>query len=629
MGDTMPTKLFASMGFPITAAVFLLIIVIMYISKKKFNTMSNNIFLFLLVQNIIILVNEFLYIIAMYAELDGHFAFLPTRPLCYSYIFLSILFFTMLIMYIWIIWKNNKKETPTKKEIWLMTILMFVIDIIMVSISLILKVDYPITKSNLYIFGGPAASTIYVIGIFVLLIVILGLIKAGKTIPSHQKNPIYLALLLLIIVVAIQIIFDYDYNTLSFLYTLIIVTLYFTFESQDYKLIDDLEKKKVEAEIADKAQRDFLANMSHAIRTPLNTILGFSNSLLSEKVLTKEMVDNDVSMIHDASTSLLELINNILDISRIESGKEKVEEKEYKIDNLVFEIDSAMQARIDKDTVNFKINVNNTIPTSYFGDYIKIYKVLMCILNNALKYSSYGQILLDINGNKIDNDTFEFNFVIANEGHEMTDENFNRDFNEFVEFREGSKNVVDSTGLGLILSKKLIEMLEGKIEFANKKGEGTKYFVNIKQQITNPNPIGDIYFNRSKDSDSIHLDCTGKRVLVVDDNNLNLKLANRLLLAYNFDIDTATSGKECIEKVEKNHYDIIFLDHMMPEMDGITTLKLLKKTDIELPKIIALTANSYTGIKEKYKEDGFDDFLAKPISVKELNKIIYEVFKEE
>ena len=326
---------------------------------------------------------------------------------------------------------------------------------------------------------------------------------------------------------------------------------------------------------------------------------------------------------------MLELINNILDISRIESGKEKVEEKEYKIDNLVFEIDSAMQARIDKDTVNFKINVNNTIPTSYFGDYIKIYKVLMCILNNALKYSSYGQILLDINGNKIDNDTFEFNFVIANEGHEMTDENFNRDFNEFVEFREGSKNVVDSTGLGLILSKKLIEMLEGKIEFANKKGEGTKYFVNIKQQITNPNPIGDIYFNRSKDSDSIHLDCTGKRVLVVDDNNLNLKLANRLLLAYNFDIDTATSGKECIEKVEKNHYDIIFLDHMMPEMDGITTLKLLKKTDIELPKIIALTANSYTGIKEKYKEDGFDDFLAKPISVKELNKIIYEVFKEE
>ena len=172
-------------------------------------------------------------------------------------------------------------------------------------------------------------------------------------------------------------------------------------------------------------------------------------------------------------------------------------------------------------------------------------------------------------------------------------------------------------------------MLEGKIEFANKKGEGTKYFVNIKQQITNPNPIGDIYFNRSKDSDSIHLDCTGKRVLVVDDNNLNLKLANRLLLAYNFDIDTATSGKECIEKIEKNHYDIVFLDHMMPEMDGITTLKLLKKTDIELPKIIALTANSYTGIKEKYKEDGFDDFLAKPISVKELNKIIYEVFKEE
>ena len=625
----MPTKLFASMGFPLCATVFLLIIVVMYLSKKKFKTISNNIFLFLLVQDLLLLINEFLYIIAMYAELDGHFTFLPTRPLCYSYIFLSILFFTMLIMYIWIIWKNAKKEVPTKKELWLMTILMFIVDVVMISISFILKVDYPMTKANLYIFGGTATSTIYVIGIFVLLIVIIGLIRAGKTIPAHQKNPIYFALLGLISIVSVQIGFDYDYNTLTFVYTLIVITLYFTTESQDYKLIDDLEKKKEEAQLADRAQREFLSNMSHEIRTPLNTILGFSNSLLSEKKLTKEIVDRDVSMIQDASTTLLQLINNILDISRIESGKEKVEEKDYKLDNLVFEIDSSMLAKIDKNMVTFKINVDKNIPSSYHGDYIKIYKVLMCILNNALKYSNYGQITLDINGNKIDNDTFEFNYTISNEGHEMTDENFKVDFNDFVELKAGSQNIVDATALGLILSKKLLEMLGGTIDFANKKGEGTKYFVKVKQTITDPNPVGEIYLNKNKDSDTTHIDCTGKKVLVVDDNNLNLKLANRLLTSYNFDIDTATSGKECIEKVEKNKYDIVFLDHMMPEMDGITTLKLLKKTDIELPKIIALTANSYTGIKEKYLEDGFDNFLAKPISVKELNKVIYEVFKEE
>ena len=470
---------------------------------------------------------------------------------------------------------------------------------------------------------------IYIIGIFVLLIVIIGLIRAGKTIPAHQKNPIYFALLGLISLVSVQIGFDYDYNTLTFVYTLIVITLYFTTESQDYKLIDDLEKKKEEAQLADRAQREFLSNMSHEIRTPLNTILGFSNSLLSEKKLTKEIVDRDVSMIQDASTTLLQLINNILDISRIESGKEKVEEKDYKLDNLVFEIDSSMLAKIDKNMVTFKINVDKNIPSSYHGDYIKIYKVLMCILNNALKYSNYGQITLDINGNKIDNDTFEFNYTISNEGHEMTDENFKVDFNDFAELKAGSQNIVDATALGLILSKKLLEMLGGTIDFANKKGEGTKYFVKVKQTITDPNPVGEIYLNKNKDSDTTHIDCTGKKVLVVDDNNLNLKLANRLLTSYNFDIDTATSGKECIEKVEKNKYDIVFMDHMMPEMDGITTLKLLKKTDIELPKIIALTANSYTGIKEKYLEDGFDNFLAKPISVKELNKVIYEVFKEE
>ena len=624
----MPTKLFASMGFPIIATIFTLLVLVMYLSKKKFKTVSNNIFLFMLAQDIILLILEFVYIFSMYAELDGGFTLLPVKPLCYIYILGSILFFTMLIMYIWSVWKDNKKEAPTKKELTYMGILMGVIDIVMFTISLSLELEYPTTKSNLYIFGGTAVSTLYILGIFVLLVMLVGIITRAQEMAKQLRYPIYFCIMGLVIIVTIQIIGDYNYNALSFLYSLIVTTLYFTIESQDYKLVDDLEKKRVEAQIADRNQREFLANMSHEIRTPLNTILGFSNSLTEEEHINKEVIDRDVSMIHDASTTLLELINNILDISRIESGKEQVDEKEYKLDNLVFDINSVILAKIDKKVLDFKINVNNTIPSGYYGDYIKIYKILLCILNNALKYSNYGHVSLDIDGTKIDDDYFEFKFTVANEGHAMTTENFEVDFNDFVKTESGYNNVVDSTALGLILAKKLIEMLEGKIEFANKKGEGTKYFVTLKQKINDNNPVGDLYLEDHKNKELFHIDCTGKKVLIVDDNNLNIKLGSKLLQAYNFDIDSATSGKECIEKVEKNKYDIIFLDHMMPEMDGIVTLKELKKISSNIPPVIALTANSYTGIKEKYIEEGFNDFLAKPISVKELNRIIYEVFKD-
>ena len=624
----MPTKLFASMGFPIIATIFTLLVLVMYLSKKKFKTVSNNIFLFMLAQDIILLILEFVYIFSMYAELDGGFTLLPVKPLCYIYILGSILFFTMLIMYIWSVWKDNKKEAPTKKELTYMGILMGVIDIVMFTISLSLELEYPTTKSNLYIFGGTAVSTLYILGIFVLLVMLVGIITRAQEMAKQLRYPIYFCIMGLVIIVTIQIIGDYNYNALSFLYSLIVTTLYFTIESQDYKLVDDLEKKRVEAQIADRNQREFLANMSHEIRTPLNTILGFSNSLTEEEHINKEVIDRDVSMIHDASTTLLELINNILDISRIESGKEQVDEKEYKLDNLVFDINSVILAKIDKKVLDFKINVNNTIPSGYYGDYIKIYKILLCILNNALKYSNYGHVSLDIDGTKIDDEYFEFKFTVANEGHAMTTENFEVDFNDFVKIESGYNNVVDSTALGLILAKKLIEMLEGKIEFANKKGEGTKYFVTLKQKINNNNPVGDLYLEDHKNKELFHIDCTGKKVLIVDDNNLNIKLGSKLLQAYNFDIDSATSGKECIEKVEKNKYDIIFLDHMMPEMDGIVTLKELKKISSNIPPVIALTANSYTGIKEKYIEEGFNDFLAKPISVKELNRIIYEVFKD-
>ena len=370
--------------------------------------------------------------------------------------------------------------------------------------------------------------------------------------------------------------------------------------------------------------------MSHEIRTPLNTIMGFSESLLGEDKLTEEVVKRDTKSIHSASVSLLDLVNNILDISRIESGKEEKEEKEYALENLIFDINSVISSKINKESLEFKIDINQNIPSKYYGDSSKIYKIIICVLQNAIKYTNYGSVTLKVGGTK-DNDMFNFDFAVLNTGHAMKMEDFEKDFNDFVKLGNSTQNNIDSTTLGLIIAKRLVNMLGGEIKFVNEPGKGTQYHVIISQKIISEEKIGNIFEGKddNETSSSSLLNLKGKKILIVDDNKINIKLATRLLESYNFEIDSALSGKECLEKVKNAKYDLIFLDHMMPELDGVTTMKLLKESGYNIPPVVALTANSYTGLKGKYLEAGFSDYLSKPISFRELNKLINKFFSEK
>ena len=625
----MVSKIFTSIGFSLCGLLFSILILMMYFSKKKSNyTLENGLFASMLMFTIFLLIIEIGYVYCM-ASTSAFHNF--TELMCRTYL-LGVLAWMLTFSY-YILLSGTRHIEPRERRVRLRKRILYALIATMLITSVIscsLPIYYEGYLNDIYAFKGPALTIIYVVGFILVLVILYVLLVRDLEYQKDQKLPIYFTYVSMIILLAFQLITGYDYNLLTFVFSAMLATAYFTVESQDYKMINELEKSKNEAMAADKAKKDFLANMSHEIRTPMNTILGFSEALLKEKELTEEIVKRDTKNIHDAGIVLLDLINNILDISRIESSKEQVINKDYDLQTLIFEINSIFSSKINSKEITFQINVDPDLPRRYCGDYTKVCKIIINILVNALNYTNYGKITLDIHEKLPKTDNFAFEVVVSNTGHAMLEENFNIDFQDFVKIDEENGSNIDSVALGLIVAKRLVKMLNGEIDFKNETGRGTKYFVTLPQMVVLEDRVGNIFENTSKDVPQERvLDLTGKRVLIVDDNAINVKLAERLLEGYKAKIDSVTSGPECLECVKNANYDLIFLDHMMPDMDGLSTLKALKSSGYKIPPVIALTANSYAGIKEKYLEEGFSDYLAKPINYRDLNKLMHKYFDQE
>ena len=439
---------------------------------------------------------------------------------------------------------------------------------------------------------------------------------------------LHIKIIELLVIFAFQIVFPY----IAFLAigaSMQMFFLYFNIENPDLFMIDELERINTDIDRSSKAKSDFLSNMSHEIRTPMNAIVGFSETLLNSTSFDEKSARSDIKNISDAGNNLLEIVNNILDISKIESGRETLELKEYSIGNVVKELSNIIESRLTDKPVKLIVDVDKRIPSKLYGDSTKLFQVLLNILTNSVKYTEVGKIRLSITG-EAKGSLENLHIKISDTGYGIKQEDFDKLFEKFSRLENATQNEIEGTGLGLVITKKYVDLMGGKIWFESEYEVGTTFYVDLTQKIINSSEIGEFSEAINEIGNDDILDCSGYKVLIVDDNKLNLRVASRLLSKYHFDIDTVETAKECIYKVKaETHYDIIFLDHMMPEMDGIETLHILRKLDgYELPPIVALTANAITGMREMYLREGFDEYLSKPINIGELDRLINKYFNK-
>lgn len=389
--------------------------------------------------------------------------------------------------------------------------------------------------------------------------------------------------------------------------------------------IEEIKRVREQAERANMAKSEFLANMSHEIRTPMNAITGLSDIIMEESLGLK--LYDYASDIKSASQNLLAIINDILDLSKVEAGKMELVMSDYHVNDIVGEVVHMMDIAASQKGILMKYEYDPSIPCRYNGDEGRIKQILINLLNNAVKFTKQGYVKVTLSGTPGDNGDEEILvFKVEDTGCGIREEDREKIFENFKQVDSKRNRSVEGTGLGLSITRHLVLLMKGVIELDSVYGEGSTFTVKIPQKIVDRHTLAEVPNAPAAEAYKFEpFIAEGYKVLVVDDNRINRKVAANFLDTYKFDLMEAESGFEAVELVKKNLYDIIFMDHMMPEMDGIEAVGIIRTECGEngtSPIIIALTANAMEGVKERFLNSGFQDFLAKPLDRKHLNEVL-------
>ncbi len=398
---------------------------------------------------------------------------------------------------------------------------------------------------------------------------------------------------------------------------------------------EELIKMNLDLEKANEAKSVFLARMSHEIRTPINGVIGMNEMILRES--SERSILNYASSIEIASNTLLSLVNDILDFSKIESGLMKIIPDEYDVFLFIRSCYTMLDMRAKGKGLKLKLVYNEKLPEKLNGDEVRIRQIATNLLTNAVKYTDTGTITFEVDYIKKEDSRIDLILRITDTGRGISEEGLEGIFESFRRADERQNRNIEGTGLGLAITKQLVDLMDGSISVKSQQGRGSEFTVVIPQTLASSRPMGDFWARFSATTgtgENYEESFTAEdaSILVVDDVPVNLQIIKLLLKKTKINVDMAASGEECLEKYRENQYDMVFLDHMMPQMDGIETIVELQKTEKykeEKTPIIILTANAIQGADKEYMAVGFSDYMTKPVQVQELEKMLIKYLPEE
>lgn len=587
----------------ICALLISFFLLINFFSKKRYDNKETKIFSYMLIFNFI---NTIFTLGIVFIEKTNIINIIFLKILNKLNNVIQLGWIWLLFLYMLYMLCNNKE-----KKYNLIKIITIIINILLGILIFILPTSF---YNNIHL-NGLSETFSYIIYFVYLLVIIVLTIKNIKNM-SNKKNIIVFTISLLLMLTAFIIKkINPELLIISSIFTYINLIINST-EDPDSRLLLELQKEKEKNEKLNNIKIDFLTNMNHEFRTSLNTIVGFSECIKQEDSI--DACKNDADDIITSSQNLLEIINDVLDISKLETNNMKITEEDYKPLEIFENVISSLKPKLSEKEIEIKTNFNENIPYMLFGDSNKVKQIITNILMNSIKHTEDGSINFEVN---CTSEKDKCNLVISIENTGKTIKKENKSSNNLKEF---NKNIVEQSELEFLIAKKFVDMLGGKIVLDEKNINKTKVTIYLNQKIKMQGVplIAEI----SKLEESIkpqQEDYSDKKVLIVDDNKMNLKVATRLLKNYNIITTEVLNGYEAINKIKNNEkYDLIFLDDIMPKKNGKETLNELKKIKgFDIP-VIVLTANVLEGMKEKYIEEGFDDYLAKPINKEELKKIL-------
>lgn len=488
-----------------------------------------------------------------------------------------------------------------------------------------LPIYYNATEGYAY---GPGIYVIYIAILFFVALTGISMLKYRSIISKRNMTAMKITFVVEFIVFSLSFLMP-GLRASNFGVSIIVLTFYLIAENPDAILVQKLLEANKQADAANQAKTEFLAHMSHEIRTPINAVLGMNEMILRES--KEPEIAGYAKEVKSAAHSLLGIINDILDITKIESGKLELNPVRYKLKNLLSDIHNMIYFRAQEKGLHFQMILDEKLPRVLYGDDIRVRQILINLLTNAVKYTQSGSVTMEV---KLYDENTLF-FSVNDTGMGIKTEDLDKLFIPFERIEEMQNRNIEGTGLGLNITKQLLLLHGSELTIKSEYGSGSEFSFMLKQEVIDNTPFQ--MSLRKEPSGKITkqytplLELPDARILVVDDNKMNRLVMKQLLKATQAHIDEAESGFACLESTRQQRYDLILMDHMMPEMDGIETFEKIRADKENLcntTPVVIVTANALVGDKEKYLNIGFNGYLSKPVNAETLEKALWKTFRK-